>query len=52
MPHPIWSKEEVKSVSLEHQQAHGFGDYFALYFIKCLRIGFDVMSGYKKIFPW
>jgi len=52
MPHPIWSKEEVIDVPLTHQPPQGLGDYFAKYFIFCLRLGFDVMSGYKSIFPW
>ncbi len=28
------------------------GDTFSKFFVHSMRIGFDVMSGYVKIFPW
>ena len=33
MPHPIWNKPEVESVSLDHKPAVTFGDHFAYAFI-------------------
>lgn len=52
MPHPIWNKPEVESVSLDHKPAVTFGDHFAYAFIQSMRMGFDVMSGYKKVLPF
>lgn len=52
MPHPQWSEQEVKNVSITHLEPANLGDRFADLFIKTLRYGFDIMSGYKKIFPW
>ncbi|CAD8146110.1 unnamed protein product [Paramecium pentaurelia] len=52
MPHPIWNKPELEQVSLEHKPALTFGDHFAYYFIQSMRVGFDLMSGYKKITPF
>jgi hypothetical protein len=28
------------------------GDSFAKGFVYSMKIGFDLMSGYKKVFPW
>ncbi|CAD8135362.1 unnamed protein product [Paramecium octaurelia] len=52
MPHPNWNKPELEQVSLEHKTAITFGDHFAYYFIQSMRLGFDVMSGYKRILPF
>ena len=51
LPHPKWSEEELKNVKIDHKTPKTFGDRFANFFIQSLRIGFDVMSGYKKILP-
>lgn len=52
MPHPIWPKEDLHKVPITHKEPLTFGDRFAHFSIQSLRMGFDVMSGYKKIFPW
>ncbi|KAL4481342.1 hypothetical protein ABPG72_010495 [Tetrahymena utriculariae] len=52
MPHPVWTEQEVKDVSITHLEPANFGDRFANIFIQSLRYGFDIMSGYKKVFPW
>jgi hypothetical protein len=52
LPHPKWTSEELKTVSFEHKTPKTFGDRFAKFFILSLRVGFDVMSGYRKVFPW
>ncbi|EGR28896.1 hypothetical protein IMG5_166890 [Ichthyophthirius multifiliis] len=52
MPHPIWTENEVKDVKITHLQPSTIGDSFANIFIQSLRLSFDIMSGYKQIFPW
>jgi len=52
LPHPKWKKEEMEKVVIDHYAPITFGDRFAHFFIQSMRLGFDVMSGYKKVFPW
>lgn len=52
MPHPVWTEQEVKTVHVTHLDPANLGDRFANAFIKTLRFSFDIMSGYKKVFPW
>ena len=52
MPHPIWTEKEVHDVKITHLTPSTYGDAFANFFIQSLRFSFDIMSGYKPIFPW
>lgn len=52
MPHPLWGKIEVETVSMDSKPKMTIGDHFAYYFIQSLRTGFDYMSGYSKILPF
>lgn len=42
---PVWSDEELK-VEQTHKTCDGLIDYLAYGAIKCVRFGFDVLSGY------
>lgn len=52
MPHPVWDKEAMNNVKIDHKEPLTFGDRFAHLFIQSMRIGFDVLSGYRKVLPW
>ncbi|KAL4433206.1 hypothetical protein ABPG74_010901 [Tetrahymena malaccensis] len=52
LPHPIWTKEDVENVQITHFKPKNIGDRLSHYLIQSMRLGFDVMSGYKKVFPW
>lgn len=47
LPHPIWSKEEVEDVAINHRKPQGFVDWTAYSAVSLLRIAFDLLSGYK-----
>ncbi|KRX06133.1 hypothetical protein PPERSA_00013 [Pseudocohnilembus persalinus] len=51
-PHPIWTKEEVLNCPITIKERNTIGDHCAYHSINFLRAGFDICSGYKKIFPW
>lgn len=52
MPHPVWNEEALNNVKIDHKEPLTFGDRFAHLFIQSMRVGFDVLSGYRKVFPW
>lgn len=52
MPHPIWKESEVDKITIDHKEPITSGDKFAHFLIQALRVGFDLVSGYKPIFPW
>ncbi|KAK7690026.1 hypothetical protein QCA50_006670 [Cerrena zonata] len=45
--HPVYSREELHSVEVLHHQAKTFHDRIAVIFVRLLRWGFDLVSGYK-----
>ncbi|KAF8508211.1 alternative oxidase [Gautieria morchelliformis] len=45
--HPVYTPEELKSVSLLHHEAKTWSDKLALVFVSVLRKGFDIVSRYK-----
>lgn len=47
LPHPVWSKEELEAVAVKHVPPQGFVEHLAYYLMKCLKVGFDVASGFK-----
>jgi len=47
LPHPIWSKEEVDEVSINHRKPKGLVDWTAYSAVSLLRVTFDLLSGYK-----
>ena len=52
LPHPKWKKEELEKIVIDHKDPLTLGDKFAHFFIQSMRLGFDVMSGYRKVLPW
>lgn len=47
LPHPIWSHDEVESVTVTHRRPVGFTDHLAYYSVAAMRLFFDIFSGYK-----
>lgn len=47
LAHPIWSLKEAEFVEVTHHSPKGVRDYIAFGIMKMLRIGFDLISGYK-----
>ncbi|QRV77572.1 alternative oxidase [Ceratobasidium sp. AG-Ba] len=45
--HPVYTEEELKSVSVLHRTPETAGDKIALRLVKLCRWGFDLFSGYK-----
>ncbi|OCH85574.1 alternative oxidase [Obba rivulosa] len=45
--HPVYSPEELRSVQIMHRDAKTFSDKVAVTFVRLLRWGFDIASGYK-----
>jgi len=45
--HPVYTEEELKSVSVYHRTPEGAGDKIALALVKLARWGFDFVSRYK-----
>ncbi|KJE93747.1 hypothetical protein CAOG_08785 [Capsaspora owczarzaki ATCC 30864] len=46
LPHRIWTKEELSQVELTHHKPDNLVDWTAFAAIKCIRLGFDVLSGF------
>ncbi|KDQ62279.1 hypothetical protein JAAARDRAFT_189621 [Jaapia argillacea MUCL 33604] len=45
--HPVYSKQELKSVQVVHQETKTFGDKVAYAGVKYTRMLFDLVSGYR-----
>ncbi|KZT73769.1 alternative oxidase [Daedalea quercina L-15889] len=45
--HPVYTPEELRSVDILHREANTWSDKIAYNFVRVLRWGFDVASGYK-----
>ncbi|OBZ71226.1 Alternative oxidase, mitochondrial [Grifola frondosa] len=45
--HPVYTAEELRSVAVMHRDAKTISDNIAWSFVRLLRWGFDVVSGYK-----
>ncbi|KAI0372172.1 alternative oxidase [Pilatotrama ljubarskyi] len=45
--HPVYTEEELRSVEILHREAKTFSDKVAYNFVRLLRWGFDLASGYK-----
>ena len=45
--HSVWSEAELDNIKLSHRPPQDAVDYFALAGVKMLRLGFDIVSGYK-----
>lgn len=52
LPHRIWGKDLIHKIDFSHKKPKTIGDSVAHYVIQTMRIGFDIMSGYKRILPW
>lgn len=46
-PHPIWNMKDAEKVEVTHVSPKTFGDKFAYYNMKFLRMSFDLLSGYR-----
>ncbi|XP_070175216.1 uncharacterized protein [Littorina saxatilis] len=47
LPHPIWSEDQLHDVKITHTPPECFVDKLALFSVKMLRGGFDILSGFK-----
>ncbi|KAH9891657.1 alternative oxidase [Cubamyces lactineus] len=45
--HPVYTQDELRSVEVLHREAKTFSDKIAYNFVRLLRWGFDIASGYK-----
>ncbi|KAB5595951.1 Alternative oxidase [Ceratobasidium theobromae] len=45
--HPVYTEDELKSVSIVHRTPEDLGDKVALGLVKLCRWGFDLISGYR-----
>ncbi|CCM03525.1 uncharacterized protein FIBRA_05659 [Fibroporia radiculosa] len=45
--HPVYTQEELKSVDVLHREAKSVSDKIAWTFVRLLRWGFDLASGYR-----
>ncbi|KAI0670749.1 alternative oxidase [Trametes maxima] len=45
--HPVYTEEELRSVEVLHRESKTFSDKVAYSFVRLLRWGFDLVSGYK-----
>ncbi|TCD70533.1 hypothetical protein EIP91_002879 [Steccherinum ochraceum] len=45
--HPVYTPEELRAVEVMHREAKTMSDKLAVVFVRLLRWGFDVLSGYK-----
>lgn len=46
-PHPIYTEEQMKQVEIAHREAKTISDKVAVGFVRCLRTGLDLASGYR-----
>lgn len=46
-PHPIYTNEQMHAVSVTHRQPRDFSDRVALFAVRVLRTGLDLVSGYR-----
>jgi ubiquinol oxidase len=46
-PHPIYTEEQMKAVTVAHREAKTMSDKVALIAVKILRFGLDLATGYK-----
>jgi len=47
LAHPIWCLKDAESVQITHYKPNGVRDWIAFSIMKCLRVTFDYLSGYK-----
>lgn len=46
-PHPVYSEEQMKEVEIAHREAKSMSDKVAVAFVRTLRWGLDIASGYR-----
>nr|POE93358.1 alternative oxidase, mitochondrial [Quercus suber] len=46
--HPVYTRQQMEDVRVAHRQAKDWSDFVALSFLRVLRWGTDVATGYKK----
>ena len=47
LAHPVWCIKDAETVNFTHHKPQGFRDWIAYSAMKCLRVSFDTLSGYK-----
>eukprot|EP00794_Sanderia_malayensis_P003766 gene3766-4288_t len=47
MPHPVWSKDELHQVEIDHYKPNGVVDWSAYFCVQTMRFAFDLLSLYK-----
>lgn len=47
MAHPVWSLKDAENCPVLHHKPEGIRDWLAFSMMKCLRVSFDLFSGYK-----
>jgi hypothetical protein len=47
VPHPVYNLEAIEEIPQTHHQPKKMHEYMALLGVKTLRLGFDVLSGYR-----
>lgn len=47
LPHPKYTPKELDEIEIDHREPMTIGDNFAKGFVYLMKIGFDLMSGYK-----
>jgi hypothetical protein len=47
VPHPIYTEDELKSIDKTHFQPKKMYDRVALFAVKCMRTGFDIVTRYR-----
>lgn len=45
--HPVYTPEQMLSIKVAHRETRNFSDRFALYAVRFLRWGLDLVSGYR-----
>ncbi|KAK4498279.1 hypothetical protein PRZ48_010937 [Zasmidium cellare] len=46
-PHPVYTEEQMKQVEIAHREAKSMSDKVAVAFVRTLRWGLDIASGYR-----
>jgi demethoxyubiquinone hydroxylase (CLK1/Coq7/Cat5 family) len=46
-PHPIWDLKSAENVEITHKKPETRKDQLAFFIMKCLRVSYDSLSGYK-----
>lgn len=48
MVHPVYQSRDIEIIEKTHMKPSGFRDWCALSFVRVMRGGFDLVSGYNE----